>query len=166
MLIISIIIKLDSKGSIIFVSTRVGINNTKFKMYKFRTMYENTEIVETAKLQNNYSKITSFGKILRKYSMDELPQFFCVIIGTMSIVGPRPALIDQTDLINKRIEFGIDRLKPGITGYAQINGRDLISDDKKLEYEKEYLIKKNFFFDLMIILKTIKVVITKKDVLH
>ncbi len=135
-------------------------------MYKFRTMFLNTEIVEKAKLQNQKIKITRFGKILRKYSLDELPQLICVFIGSMSLVGPRPALLDQVELINKRTKFGISSLKPGITGHAQVNGRDLISDDKKLELEIEYLKKKNLFFDLMIILRTIKVVINNKDILH
>ena len=114
-------------------------------MYKFRTMFLNTEIVEKAKLQNQKIKITRFGKILRKYSLDELPQLICVFIGSMSLVGPRPALLDQVELINKRTKFGISSLKPGITGHAQVNGRDLISDDKKLELEIEYL-KKKFVF--------------------
>ena len=129
-------------------------------------MFLNTEIVEKAKLQNQKIKITRFGKILRKYSLDELPQLICVFIGSMSLVGPRPALLDQVELINKRTKFGISSLKPGITGHAQVNGRDLISDDKKLELEIEYLKKKNLFFDLMIILRTIKVVINNKDILH
>ena len=161
-----IIIKLDSKGPIFFISERVGINNIKFNMIKYRTMYLDTEIVETSKIKDINKKVTGLGKWLRKYSIDEVPQFICVLTGKMSIVGPRPALTSQTNLLKKRKELGIDTLKPGITGYAQINGRDLISDDKKLSFEYEYLKKKNFFFDLKIIIKTIKVVMTQKGILY
>ena len=95
-------------------------------------MYTNTRIVETSKLKNANSKITKLGKILRKYSIDETPQFISVILGDMNIVGPRPALPSQIKLINSRKKFGIDKIKPGLTGYAQVNGRDLITDKKKL----------------------------------
>ena len=165
-LIFCILIKLDSNGPIFFVSERVGINNTKFNMPKFRTMFNNTEIIETSKIVNSENKITRIGKWLRKYSIDELPQFFCVLIGKMSIVGPRPALSSQIDLLNKRNELGINKLKPGITGYAQINGRDLISDDEKIAFEYEYLKKRSFFLDLNIIIKTMKVVVKQKGILH
>ena len=162
----AIIIKLDSKGPIFFISNRVGKNNKNFKMIKFRTMYLNTEIIETSKLKNASLKTTKIGKILRKLSIDEIPQFFNVLIGNMSIVGPRPAIPGQINLIRNRKKFGIDKIKPGITGYAQINGRDLISDKKKLKLEIEYIKKQGFYIDLMIILKTLKVVFNKLGVLH
>ena len=165
-IIISILIKLDSKGPIFFISNRIGKNSQNFKMIKFRTMFLNTEVVETSKLQNVNFKITKVGKTLRKYSIDEIPQFFNVIIGNMSIVGPRPALPQQIELIEKRKKIGIDKIKPGITGYAQVNGRDLISDTKKLDLEIEYLKKKNFYVDLMIIFKTLKVVFNKIGISH
>tara|TARA_B110000003_G_scaffold276125_1_gene321008 strand:+ start:5543 stop:6103 length:561 start_codon:yes stop_codon:yes gene_type:complete len=161
-----ILIKLDSEGPFFFISERVGKDNQNFKMIKFRTMYKNTEIIETSKLQNPNLKITKIGKILRKYSIDEIPQFFNVIIGNMSIVGPRPALPEQLDLIKNRTKFGINQIKPGITGYAQINGRDLITDIKKLDLEIEYMQKKNFYVDLLIIFKTFKVVFSKINVSH
>ena len=165
-IIISILIKLDSEGPIFFISDRIGKNSQNFKMIKFRTMFLNTEVVETSKLQNANFKITKIGKTLRKYSIDEIPQFFNVIIGNMSIVGPRPALPQQIELIEKRKKIGIDKIKPGITGYAQVNGRDLISDTKKLDLEIEYLKKKNFYVDLMIIFKTLKVVFNKIGISH
>ncbi len=160
------LIKLDSKGPIFFISYRVGKDNQNFKMIKFRTMHLNTEIIETSKLKNASLKITKIGKILRKLSIDEIPQFFNVLIGNMSIVGPRPALPGQINLIRNRKKFGIDKIRPGITGFAQINGRDLISDKKKLELEIEYIRKKGFYTDLLIILKTFKVVLNKIGVLH
>lgn len=164
--LIGILIKIETKGPIFFISERIGVKNKRFKMIKFRTMYIDTEIVETDKLKNLDNKITKVGRYLRKYSIDEIPQFFSVIFGTMSIVGPRPALPSQNDLIKKREELGINVLKPGITGYAQINGRDLISIDKKLSYEREYLKKRSFIFDLEIIIKTVVVVLTRRGILH
>ena len=135
-------------------------------MPKFRTMYLNTEIVESSELKNPDKKITKVGKILRKYSLDELPQFITVISGKMAIVGPRPAVPSQKILLEKRKNLGIDKLKPGITGYAQINGRDMISLDEKIALEYEYLKKKNIIFDIIIILKTFKAVFNKKGFLH
>ena len=166
LIIVSILIKIDTKGPIFFISTRVGINNNNFKMIKFRTMYENVELVETNKLKNPDLKITRTGKFLRKYSIDEFPQFLSVIIGKMSIVGPRPALISQFKLISDRKKLGINKLMPGITGQAQINGRDKITADEKTKYDKEYLDKKCFFFDMIIILKTIKIVFNRSGITH
>ena len=166
MLIISLLIKLDSRGPIFFISKRIGQNNQKFEMIKFRTMHINTELIESAKLKNPNSKVTRLGKIMRKLSIDEIPQFFCVIKGQMAIVGPRPALPTQLDLINNRKKHGIDKIMPGITGYAQINGRDLISDKEKLNLEIEYMKKKNFLLDLKIIFKTIKVVFNRIGISH
>ena len=166
MLVISVLIKLDSRGPILFISKRIGQYNQKFDMIKFRTMHINTELIESAKLKNPNSKVTKLGKIMRKLSIDEIPQFFCVIKGQMAIVGPRPALPTQLDLINKRKKYGIDKIMPGITGYAQINGRDLISDKEKLNLEIEYMKKKNFLLDLKIIFKTIKVVFNRIGISH
>ena len=166
MLIISIMIKLDSRGPIFFISERVGQNNKSFKMIKFRTMYLNTEIIETAKLENHKSKITKLGKVLRKLSIDEIPQFICVIQGHMAIVGPRPALTSQISLIESRQKYGIDKLMPGITGFAQISGRDLISDKEKLNFEFNYLKQKSLLIDLKIIFKTVKVVFSRVGITH
>ncbi len=160
------LIKLDSKGPIFFASYRAGKNDKSFKMFKFRTMHINTEIIETDKLKNTEQKITKIGKYLRRYSIDEIPQFYSVLIGDMSIVGPRPALFTQKELLRKRNKLGINKLKPGITGYAQINGRDLLILEKKIDLEYEYLKKNNLMFDFLIMIKTIKVVFTKKGVTH
>jgi len=165
-LVISVLIKLDSRGPIFFISKRIGQYNQKFDMIKFRTMHINTELIESAKLKNPNSKVTKLGKVIRKLSIDEIPQFYCVIKGQMAIVGPRPALPTQLDLINNRKKYGIDKIMPGITGYAQINGRDLISDKKKLNLEVEYMKKKSFLIDLMIIFQTIKVVFKRMGISH
>ena len=165
-LILIVLIKINSSGSAFYFSKRVGLNSKVFLMPKFRTMKESTPQIETNKFNNAELYLTSLGKFLRKYSIDELPQLFLVLIGTMTIVGPRPALFNQHDLIKKRKKFGIDKIKPGMTGLAQISGRDLIDLDKKIFYDLEYLKKKNLFFDIKIIFKTIFLVIKKKGILH
>lgn len=165
-LILIVLIKIYSSGPVFHFSKRVGLNSKVFLMPKLRTMKESTPQVETNKLTNSELYITNLGKFLRKYSIDELPQLFLVIIGTMTIVGPRPALFNQHELIQKRKNLGIDKIKPGITGLAQINGRDLMELDIKIFYDYEYLKKKNFLFDIKIILKTILIVIKQKGILH
>ena len=166
LIIIFVLIKLDSNGPIFFISNRVGKDEIQFRMIKFRTMFANTEIVETNRIENVNSKITTIGKILRRYSVDEIPQLINVIKGEMSLVGYRPSLLSQYELNKKRKQLNINKFKPGITGLAQISGRDLISIEKKIALEKEYLKKKNFLFDLIIVLKTIKVVLVKKGISH
>jgi O-antigen biosynthesis protein WbqP len=126
----------------------------------------NTPQLSTDKLKNSKKYITKMGKFLRKTSLDELPQLFNVMSGSMSFVGPRPGLYNQKKLINKREKLGINQLTPGITGLAQINGRDLIDDKKKIQYDLKYLNERNFFYDIKIILKTIIHIFIKKDVLH
>ena len=165
-IVVSLLIKLESNGPIFFVSERVGINNKVFNMIKFRTMYSNTDLIESNKIKETDKKLTTIGKFLRRYSIDEIPQFLSVISGKMSIVGPRPALKSQVDLIYKRTNLGIDKVKPGITGLAQINGRDMISTSEKIYYDNEYVTKKNMMLDLIIIIKTVKVVFLKKGILH
>ncbi len=165
-ILISIIIKIDSRGSVFFLSERVGINKTTFIMPKFRTMRTGTEIVETEKLIDSQDKITRFGRFLRKYSLDELPQLISVIRGNLSLVGPRPALPSQKELINRREELGINKIKPGITGYAQINGRDLLSLNEKIELELEYMKRKTLLFDILIIFKSLKVFFKHNEILH
>ena len=166
MFIISILIKIDSIGPVIHLSKRIGKNNKIFFMFKFRTMKINTPQLSTDKLKNSKKYITKMGKFLRKTSLDELPQLFNVMSGSMSFVGPRPGLYNQKKLINKREKLGINQLTPGITGLAQINGRDLIDDKKKIQYDLKYLNERNFFYDIKIILKTIIHIFIKKDVLH
>ncbi len=165
MLIVGIIIKLESSGPIFYVSKRVGKNNKIFLMPKFRTMDVNTPEIETSKF-NKKNKITSLGKYLRKFSLDELPQIISILKGDMSIVGPRPALFNQKELIKKRTKLGINKLVPGLTGLAQINGRDNITLKKKVFYDNEYMKNRSFFFDLKIILKTVLVAINLEDIKH
>tara|TARA_Y100000768_G_C23902611_1_gene645927 strand:- start:21 stop:587 length:567 start_codon:yes stop_codon:yes gene_type:complete len=164
-IIISIFIKLNSKGPIFFFSNRVGFKNKIFKMPKFRTMKEGSGEIETD-LFNDKHNITRLGVLLRKYSIDELPQFYSVLIGDMSIVGPRPCLESQKELIYLRNKHGINNLYPGITGFAQINGRDNISLDQKINYELTYKEKLSLIFDIKIIFLTIFRIIQKKDIKH
>ena len=165
-LIIGIFIKFESKGPIFYISKRVGKNKKIFKMIKFRTMLLNTPHVHSNDLYEANKYITKVGKVLRKSSIDELPQIFNVIIGDMSLVGPRPALMTQYTLINKREDLKINNLKPGITGLAQINGRDKITLDEKVYYDLLYKNKISFLFDIKILVKTLFVVLKGKDVEH
>lgn len=142
----------------IYQSKRVGKNNSIFLMPKFRTMRLDTPQKATNRLKNPNLYLTSIGKILRKSSLDELPQLFSVLKGDMSFVGPRPALFNQKTLIKLRTQKKIHVLQPGITGYAQINGRDSLSIKKKVFYDEIYLKKKNFFFDIIILFKTLKII--------
>ena len=144
-LIISIIIKLTSKGNVFFKQKRIGRLNKEFYIYKFRTMRTDTPDVATHLLKNPEKYITPIGKFLRKTSLDELPQLFNILKGEMSLVGPRPALYNQYDLKEMRNKEGINILVPGLTGWAQINGRDEISLEEKVRLDKEYLEKQSFW---------------------
>ena len=166
MIIVSIAIKVDSKGPIFFKSLRVGQHGKTFKMIKFRTMVEGTKLQETKKIKNLNKKITKIGHYLRRSSLDELPQLFNVLLGQMSIVGPRPAIKSQKNLIKKRLKFKIYQIKPGITGLAQINGRDSISEKKKLYFDYLYYKKYGIFLDIKIIFKTVFLVISNKNISH
>ncbi|WP_099328030.1 sugar transferase [Clostridium paraputrificum] len=158
-IIVSLIIKLTSEGPILFKQRRIGKDNKEFNIYKFRTMRVDTPNVATHLLENPEQYITAIGKFVRKTSLDELPQLFNILKGEMSIVGPRPALYNQLDLRDMRTEVGVHKLVPGLTGWAQINGRDEIPLDIKVGLDKEYLDKKSFWFDIKIIFLTaIKVV--------
>lgn len=165
-ILIIFLIKIVNKNSAIYISRRLGKNKKIFKMYKFRTMHPNTPEVGSNSLKNAEIHITKFGKILRKYSLDELPQLINVLKGDMSLVGPRPALETQHDLISLRDEKDIFSIVPGITGLAQINGRDDLLLEKKVEYEATYMKKKSFLFDILILLITLKIVIKSKGVKH
>ena len=165
-IIIGFIIKLESKGPIFYISKRVGQNKKLFNMIKFRTMLVSTPQVNTNDLHEASKFVTRFGRFLRKFSIDELPQILNVIIGDMSIVGPRPALINQYDLIKKREDLKINILKPGITGLAQINGRDKIDLEKKVYYDLIYKNNISFLFDLKILAKTLFVVLKGEDIKH
>tara|TARA_B110000008_G_scaffold279830_1_gene328936 strand:+ start:3813 stop:4388 length:576 start_codon:yes stop_codon:yes gene_type:complete len=166
MVIISIMIFLTSKGPVLFWSDRIGINNKIFKMPKFRTMLLNTPIIATHLIKNSNELLSPIGGFLRRYSLDEFPQLYSILKGDMSFVGPRPALYNQFDLIEMRKNKGIHKLKPGLTGWAQINGRDNISLTDKVDLDFEYLQRESFLFDLKIIKLTIIKVIKRDDVSH
>jgi len=166
MLVIAAVIKTSSKGPALFWSDRVGINNTIFKMPKFRTMFTNTPDIATHLLENADSYLTPVGPLLRKYSLDELPQLWSILKGDMSFVGPRPALHNQDDLITIRTAMGVHRLIPGITGWAQINGRDEISIPAKVEYDEYYMQHQSFFFDLKILWLTFAKVLKSENIQH
>ena len=166
MLIISILIRLTSKDSSLYWSDRVGKNSIIFKMPKFRSMKAETPDVPTHLLRNPDSYLSPIGSFLRHSSLDELPQLFSVIKGDMSLVGPRPVLYNQVDLIEIRKEKGIDKLLPGITGWAQVNGRDEILIFDKVALEVEYLNRQTFWFDLKILLMTLLKVIKRDGVSH
>ena len=149
-----------------FNQKRVGINYSFFSIYKFRSMKKNTPNVATHLLINPDQYLLKIGKFIRKTSLDELPNLINIIKGEMVFVGPRPALYNQDDLIALRVAAGVDKLKPGITGWAQINGRDELSIAKKVQLEKEYLNKKSFLFDIEILIKTFTNVLFSKGVSH
>ncbi|MFA6075378.1 MAG: sugar transferase [Negativicutes bacterium] len=154
MLIIYLLIISESNGASFFIQKRVGKGNIEFNMYKFRSMVVGTPNVATDKLLDSNNYVTRIGKIIRKYSLDELPQLWNIFKGDMSIVGPRPALYNQYDLRDTRNKLGISILKPGLTGWAQINGRDDISLDKKIELDYYYLRNQSLWFDFKIIVLT------------
>jgi O-antigen biosynthesis protein WbqP len=164
--VIAIVVKLTSPGPAIYWSDRVGRDNKNFLMPKFRTMRRNSPEVATHLLQNVENYLTPFGLFLRKTSLDELLQLWSVLKGDMSFVGPRPALFNQDDLIKLRTEKGISGLTPGITGWAQINGRDDISIPVKVSYDEDYLRNKSFVFDLKILWNTFFKVLKKEGVAH
>ena len=166
MLLIVIIVPLTSKGSALYWADRVGKNNKIFKMPKFRSMLIDTPDVATHLLNTPDSYLSPIGDFLRSTSLDELPQLFSVLKGDMSFVGPRPALYNQDDLIALRTEKGVDKLLPGITGWAQVNGRDELSIPDKVILDVEYLSRKSFWFDMKILWMTFLKVIKRDGVSH
>ena len=166
MIIISLLIKMSSNGPVIFWSDRVGKNNKLFTMPKFRTMIIETPDVATHLLNNPVSYYSPVGSFLRKTSLDEIPQLFSIIKGDMRFIGPRPALYNQDDLIKLRSEKGIDSIKPGITGWAQVNGRDNISIREKVLLDEEYLKSLSLWKDIRIIFMTILKVLSKESIKH
>ncbi|WP_341322774.1 sugar transferase [Solibacillus sp. FSL H8-0523] len=155
MLIVAIWIKKDSKGPVFFKQKRTGKDCNLFEIYKFRSMRTDTPNVSTELLGDPSTFITKSGRFIRKTSLDELPQLFNIIKGDMSIVGPRPALYNQYDLIEMRNKVGVNDIRPGLTGYAQIMGRDLISDEQKVQYDKYYVDHQSLVLDLKIIWSTV-----------
>ena len=162
-LLIGIFISLEDGFPIFFTQNRVGINYTFFNIYKFRTMKKSTPNVATHLLENPSQYILKVGSFLRKLSLDELPNLINIVKGDMVFVGPRPALYNQDDLMALRVAAGVDKLKPGLTGWAQINGRDEISLEEKVALEKEYLEKKCFSFDVKIFFMTFTSAFLKKQ---
>ncbi len=165
-LIISLLVKLTSQGPALHRSKRVGRNGVIFLMPKFRSMFINTPNVATHLLKDSSSHITKLGSFLRKTSLDEIPQLASVIKGEMSFVGPRPALFNQYDLISMRDQLKINNLRPGITGWAQINGRDEISIEEKIKLDAHYLKHQNIWLDIRIIVLTISKVFLSSNVKH
>lgn len=166
MLIVAILVKLTSKGPVLYWSARVGCHNNIFKMPKFRTMLIDTPAVATHLLADPDRCLTPIGKFLRKSSFDEFPQLFSILKGDMSIVGPRPALFNQDDLIALRTEKGIHLLTPGLTGWAQVNGRDELSIPVKVSYDLYYLEHQSFLLDLRIIMQTFLKVVLREGIRH
>jgi len=165
-LAVAFAIFIEDGSPIFFKQKRVGINYTFFYIYKFRSMKKTTPNVATHLLENPASYLLKIGRLLRKLSLDELPNLINIIKGEMVFVGPRPALYNQDDLMDFRVATGVSKLKPGITGWAQINGRDEISIAEKVKLEQEYLSKKSFLFDLEILVKTFTNVLFSKGVSH
>jgi len=166
MFVVALFIKLTSKGPVLYWSDRVGKNNALFRMPKFRTMLVDTPAVATHLMSDPDRFLTPIGKFLRKTSIDELPQLWSILIGDMSIVGPRPALFNQDDLIALRTEKGVHVLTPGLSGPAQINGRDELPIPVKVEFDEYYLKNRSFLFDLKIIVQTIFKAVKGDGVTH
>jgi O-antigen biosynthesis protein WbqP len=166
LLVTAILIKLTSKGPALYWSNRVGRNNQIFRMPKFRSMRVGTPAVATHLLVNPDSYLTPIGSFLRKSSLDELPQLWNILKGDMSFVGPRPALFNQQDLIDLRTKSGVHTLMPGLTGWAQINGRDELPIPEKVAFDVEYLHRQSLVFDIYILFKTAMKVIRRDGIVH
>lgn len=163
---VAFLIRTTSRGPSIFWSQRVGLKGKVFWMPKFRTMKIETPSAATALLASPENYVTGIGKILRSTSMDEVPQFLSVLRGDMSLVGPRPVLPSESELIKKRREAGVQSLRPGITGLAQINGRDHLTVDDKVAFDREYLETHSLFLDAKILLATFVLVVLRRDISH
>lgn len=164
--LVAILVKLTSAGPILYWSDRVGRSNTIFKMPKFRTMRIDTPAVATHLLQNPEQYLTPIGSFLRKTSLDELPQLWSILKGDMSFVGPRPALFNQEDLIALRTQYGVDKIVPGLTGWAQINGRDELPIPDKVKLDVEYMQNQSLILDLRIIFLTFIKVLRRDGIQH
>jgi len=165
-LAVALVISIEDGLPIFFKQKRVGVNYSFFNIYKFRSMKKNTPNVATHLLENPESYLLGIGGRLRKLSLDELPNLINIIKGEMVFVGPRPALYNQDNLMALRVAIGVDKLKPGITGWAQVNGRDEISIEEKVAFDLEYLARKSISFDLKIILMTVSSVLSSQGVKH
>jgi O-antigen biosynthesis protein WbqP len=165
-IIVVLLIAAEDGSPVFFKQKRVGIHYSFFQIYKFRSMRKDTPNVATHLLGDPEKYLLKVGSILRRFSLDELPNLINIIRGEMVFVGPRPALYNQDDLMELRIAAGVDGLKPGITGWAQVNGRDELSLAEKVRFEKEYLLRKSFFFDIKIVVMTFTNVLSSKGVTH
>lgn len=167
LLLLAILVKIDSKGPVLFAQDRIGKNKSIFKMYKFRTMYADTPSnVPTHLLENPNARITKMGAFLRKTSLDELPQLWNIFVGQMSIIGPRPALWNQDDLVAERDKYGANYIRPGLTGMAQVNGRDELPIPVKAKLDGDYARDLTFMLDCKLFFKTILKVFTGSDVVE
>lgn len=166
LLVVALFVRLTSAGPVIYWSDRVGRHNKSFRMPKFRSMHVGTPLTATHLLADPDSWLTPIGSFLRKSSLDELPQLWSILIGDMSFVGPRPALFNQHDLIALRTKQGVHELLPGLTGWAQVNGRDELSTLVKVQYETEYLKKQSIGFDIKILALTLLKVVWRAGVSH
>ena len=164
--VVALLVKLTSPGPALYWSDRVGRHNKIFKMPKFRSMRVGTPAVATHLLANPQAHLTPIGSFLRKSSLDELPQLWSILVGDMSFVGPRPALFNQQDLIELRTRSGVHMLTPGLTGWAQVNGRDELPIPKKVELDAEYLARRSFWFDIKILWLTFLKVVQRDGVSH
>ena len=165
-LVIALVIRLTSPGPALYWSDRVGRRNAIFRMPKFRTMRIDTPAVATHLLGDPDRFLTPVGSFLRKSSLDELPQLWSILKGDMSFVGPRPALFNQHDLVALRTQFHVDELLPGLTGWAQVNGRDELAIPDKVKLDAEYLAKRSWLFDLKILFLTFVKVVRREGVTH
>lgn len=166
LVLVALLVRLTSPGPVLYWSDRVGRHNRLFRMPKFRTMRIDTPAVATHLLENPRAWLTPVGGVLRRTSLDELPQLWSILRGDMSVVGPRPALFNQDDLIALRTAAGVDALVPGLTGWAQINGRDEIPIPDKVRLDAEYLHRRSIWFDLLIIGRTVRQAILGANVSH
>jgi O-antigen biosynthesis protein WbqP len=164
--LVAMAVKMTSQGKVLYWSKRIGKDNSVFLMPKFRTMRTNTPVVATHLLSNPDAYVTPIGKFLRTTSLDELPQLYSIFFGHMSFVGPRPALFNQDDLIELRTLAGVHALTPGLTGWAQVNGRDELPIPDKVQLDRVYLQKQSWFFDLQILLLTFVKVVRRDGVVH
>ncbi|MBQ2974105.1 MAG: sugar transferase [Clostridia bacterium] len=163
-LLIGLIIAVDAGNPVIYKQYRVGRDNKLFYIYKFRTMKNNTRLAATSELTEADECITRSGRFLRKTSLDELPQLFNVLIGDMSFVGPRPLIPEEKEIRQIRKEYNVYSVRPGITGLAQVNGRDMLSDEEKALFDKEYVDKQSIGLDIKIMFKTVMVVLKRENI--
>lgn len=166
LLFVGLLVYFTSRGPVLFWSNRVGIHNSVFNMPKFRTMLVETPEVASHLLAEPDSYLTPVGGFLRRSSLDELPQLLCIVAGDMRLVGPRPALHNQEDLINLRTELNVDKIKPGLTGLAQVSGRDELSIREKVLLDKQYMEERSLRLDMLILIQTCRKILLKEDISH